>query len=128
MVPRLIMHMITHNFDQILLYSLGLPFHHHGETWLGLVHGMKRWFLYPPGASAPQSIERTHNPLITVLDWFYTVYPKMGHLDPPPINGDIPVAQGRGHEGYRPLECVQMPGDIMYVPSGWSHQTLNIGI
>ena len=23
----------------------GLPFHVHGETWLGLVFGKKRWFL-----------------------------------------------------------------------------------
>ena len=88
---------------------------------------MKRWFIYPPGASAPQSIERTYNPLETVLDWFSTVYPKMGTLDQPPVNGDLPVAQGKDHAGYRPLECVQMSGDIMYVPSGWSHQTLNLG-
>jgi hypothetical protein len=27
----------------------GLPIHVHGETWLGLVYGAKRWFLYPPG-------------------------------------------------------------------------------
>ena len=30
-------------------------------------------------------------------------------------------------EGYRPLECVQRAGDIMYVPSGWNHLTMNIG-
>jgi len=27
----------------------GLPFHVHGETWLGLVFGKKRWFLFAPG-------------------------------------------------------------------------------
>ena len=31
----------------------GLPFHIHGETWLALIHGRKRWFVYPPGASPP---------------------------------------------------------------------------
>ena len=25
------------------------------------------------------------------------------------------------------MECLQAPGDIMFVPAGWSHQTINIG-
>ena len=33
----------------------GLPFHIHGETWLALIHGRKRWFVYPPGAYPPKS-------------------------------------------------------------------------
>ena len=108
------------------LLPLGLPFHSHGETWLGLVYGMKRWFVYPPGASPPISIERTQNPLRTVYDWFHEIYPQLQTLDQPPVNGDIPVKQGVS-EGYRPLECVQRAGDIMYVPSGWNHLTMNIG-
>ena len=87
---------------------------------------MKRWFIYPPGASQPISIERTNNPLRTVYDWFLEIYPLLQTLDQPPINGDLPVSQD-SDGGYRPLECVQRPGDIMYVPSGWSHSTLNIG-
>ena len=47
----------------------GLPFHIHGETWLALIHGRKRWFVYPPGASAPLSVEQQFNPLRTVYDW-----------------------------------------------------------
>jgi histone arginine demethylase JMJD6 len=105
----------------------GLPFHHHGESWLGLVYGMKRWFLYPPGASPPRSLERTHHPLGTVSDWFNEVYPKLTRLGQPPINGGLPVTQGPEHEGYRPLECVQMQGDVMYVPATWNHLTINIG-
>ncbi|CAN0421773.1 unnamed protein product [Hapterophycus canaliculatus] len=26
----------------------GLPFHSHGETWLGVAYGAKRWAVYPP--------------------------------------------------------------------------------
>ena len=88
---------------------------------------MKRWFLYPPGASPPISLERTHHPLGTVSDWFAQVYPKLSHLDQPPINGGLPVPQGSEHEGYRPLECVQVQGDVMYVPATWNHLTVNIG-
>lgn len=104
----------------------GLPFHNHGETWLGLVYGAKRWFIYPPGASPPITMERTHNPFRTVYEWFHDIYPKLQTLDQPPINGDLPVKQSVS-EGYRPLECVQRAGDIMYVPSGWNHLTMNIG-
>ena len=111
---------------KIDFFFSGLPFHCHGQTWLGLVYGMKRWFIYPPGASQPLSIERTSNPLRTVYDWFLEIYPRLQTLDQPPINGEIPVTQDPD-EGYRPLECLQRPGDIMYVPSGWSHSTLNIG-
>ncbi|CAM9839089.1 unnamed protein product, partial [Phaeothamnion confervicola] len=35
----------------------GLPWHVHGETWLGLVYGRKRWAIYPPGVSAPAAAE-----------------------------------------------------------------------
>ena len=29
-------------------HDVGLPFHNHGASWLGVVHGRKRWFLAPP--------------------------------------------------------------------------------
>jgi hypothetical protein len=38
------------------------------------------------------------------------------------------VTQGPEHEGYRPLECVQVQGDVMYVPATWNHLTINIGM
>lgn len=100
------------------------------------------------GASPPIAIESTYNPFRTVHQWFLDIYPTLLPLDQPPLNGDIPVPQrpvgdvepgvevGLGNGaglgggvsgGYRPLECVQRAGDIMYVPAGWSHSTMNIG-
>ena len=29
--------------------------------------------------------------------------------------------------GYRPLECIQRAGDLLYLPASWSHLTLNVG-
>ena len=37
----------------------GLPFHVHGQTWLGLVFGEKQWFLYPPGYTVPPELLNT---------------------------------------------------------------------
>ena len=46
----------------------GLPFHMHGETWLSLIYGKKRWFIYPPGYSPPLATS-SFNPLRTVFNW-----------------------------------------------------------
>ena len=27
----------------------------------------------------------------------------------------------------RPLECVQEPGDVVYLPDGWLHATVSLG-
>ena len=32
-----------------------------------------------------------------------------------------------GGAGYRPLECMQRAGDVLYLPASWSHLTLNVG-
>jgi histone arginine demethylase JMJD6 len=30
-------------------------------------------------------------------------------------------------EHERPLECVQEPGDVVYLPDGWLHATVSVG-
>jgi hypothetical protein len=32
-----------------------------------------------------------------------------------------------GSSGGLPLECVQKPGEVLYLPSGWKHLTVNVG-
>ena len=75
----------------------GLPPHAHGEAWLGLVSGRKRWFLRAPGATIDH--EGAVHPLASIRDW---------------------AAVLRGG-------CLQAPGDVLYVPRGWTHATLNVG-
>jgi len=104
----------------------GLPFHSHGRSYLGLVHGLKRWFVFPPGHSAPSSVTRVSNPLQSVFEWFTNVYPLFGAAKVPSVRARI-AQPPEGGPGYRPLECVQRPGDVVYIPQGWVHQTLNIG-
>eukprot|EP01001_Neometanema_parovale_P003488 NODE_1457_length_1728_cov_117.503427_g1381_i0.p1 GENE.NODE_1457_length_1728_cov_117.503427_g1381_i0~~NODE_1457_length_1728_cov_117.503427_g1381_i0.p1 ORF type:complete len:529 (+),score=78.50 NODE_1457_length_1728_cov_117.503427_g1381_i0:54-1640(+) len=38
----------------------GLPFHNHGDAWLGTVVGTKRWFVYPPNKQANNSVDKSH--------------------------------------------------------------------
>mmetsp|Transcript_34625 Transcript_34625/g.78457 ORF Transcript_34625/g.78457 Transcript_34625/m.78457 type:complete len:252 (-) Transcript_34625:592-1347(-) len=77
----------------------GSPVHHHHDAVNILIHGRKRWFLFPPG------------------DAFYTTQPPGVWRDEYELpSGTVPFA----------LECVQQGGDILLVPAQWGHATLNI--
>ncbi len=100
-----------------LIFSLGssrsgLPFHVHGQTWLGLVFGQKRWFLYPPGSGLSPSMQREMgwHPLMNTITFM-----------------DLILSKRSGGDGDSPLQCTQLPGDVMYLPAGYKHATLNIG-
>ncbi|CAM9115880.1 unnamed protein product [Chrysoparadoxa australica] len=88
----------------------GLPFHVHGQTWLGLVFGAKRWFVYPPGEGPPPSVESAlgGHPLLSSWEWCRTVLP---HLEPQ----------------HQPMQCTQHGGDLFYLPPNWKHLTVNAG-
>lgn len=103
---------------------LGLPFHNHGQTWIAVIHGSKRWFVYPPGYNAPQDIDNRFPPTLSAWEWFQNYYPLIKDLPTPfnAFNDDGTLA-----DGYRPLECIQRAGDILFLPDLWSHMTLNIG-
>ncbi|EPS59334.1 hypothetical protein M569_15473, partial [Genlisea aurea] len=84
------------------------------SAWNTLLCGRKRWALYPPG----------HVPLgVTVhvneddgdvnietpssLQWWLDFYPLLAEKE-------------------KPIECTQLPGETIYVPSGWWHCVLNL--
>jgi len=83
--------------------SSGLPFHSHGAAWFQLLYGVKEWFLYKPG----------HMPRKVQKQW----------ASP---NQQWQTAAAQAPE-QKPLHCLQMPGQVMYVPAGWLHSTLNRG-
>ena len=67
----------------------------------------KRWSLYPgnPGGIPAAA---GYNPSLPHLTWLRRVLPTLA-------------------ADSRPLECNQQAGDILYVPSGWHHATINVG-
>ena len=74
----------------------GAPMHFHRNAWNVLFYGQKRWFLYPP--------DRAFYSKVHVWDWWKKSYRK---------NPDA-------------MECVQYPGDLVYVPDMWGHAVINV--
>ena len=74
----------------------GAPVHFHNDAANYLMYGRKRWFLYPPGDA----------------EWSLQPASEFMH--------SVALEQGA------PIECVQHSGDMLYVPKGWGHSTINI--
>ncbi|BDA43423.1 probable bifunctional arginine demethylase and lysyl-hydroxylase JM at N-terminal half [Coccomyxa sp. Obi] len=83
------------------------------SAWNALVSGVKRWALYSPGQKPPgvnvwvdeNNDVQWDSP--SSLTWFLEVYPT---LEPEE----------------RPLEVVQHPGEVIFVPGNWWHLVLNL--
>ena len=78
----------------------GSPPHFHGHALNALVYGLKRWFLWPPS--------HAHFVFRHVRDWYG------GYSD------------GGARDGPVAVECVQRPGDVLYIPESWGHAVVNL--
>lgn len=84
------------------------------SAWNTLICGRKRWALYPPGR-VPLGVTVHVNEddgdvnieTPTSLQWWLDFYPLLPDED-------------------KPIECTQLPGETIYVPSGWWHCVLNL--
>lgn len=83
----------------------GVPFHTHGAVFAEVIHGKKRWFLYPP------NVRPKFDPNESTLRWLRDVYSKLS---------DLEMESGL-------LECTVNAGEVIFLPFGWWHATLNIG-
>jgi hypothetical protein len=68
-----------------------------------VVHGIKQWFVYPPGYDAPFEVDSEVNLLYPISDWVRDVYPLLLSYPKPPLDSEKPTGGG-----YRPLECEQV--------------------
>ncbi|CAN0889949.1 Lysine-specific demethylase JMJ21 [Linum grandiflorum] len=84
------------------------------SAWNTLLCGRKRWALYPPGR-VPLGVTVHVNEddgdvnidTPSSLQWWLDFYPLLADED-------------------KPIECTQLPGETIFVPSGWWHCVLNL--
>ncbi|KNA15547.1 hypothetical protein SOVF_097330 [Spinacia oleracea] len=84
------------------------------SAWNTLLCGRKRWALYPPG-KVPLGVTVHVNEedgdvnveTPSSLQWWLEFYPLLPDED-------------------KPFECTQLPGETIFVPSGWWHCVLNL--
>jgi len=96
---------VPYQYDGSLSFGVGgngsgVPFHVHGPVFAEVLHGKKRWLLYPPGDEPP-----AFAPDKTSYYWISNVYPEL--------------------EQRKPLECVLSTDEVLYIPADWWHATLN---
>lgn len=78
----------------------GAPPHYHKAAVNTLFYGRKKWFLMPPTSTVYTSQ--------SAQEWF-----SRRQDDPERRHSSV-------------LECVQQPGDLIFVPDFWGHATLNL--
>lgn len=90
-------------------------------AWNALLCGLKRWALFPPGSAEEylRTIGVSGN------------YGSDGSASPPAYwwLDVLPRLRATGEDRELGLvECVQRPGETIFVPAGWWHCVLNIGL
>jgi hypothetical protein len=89
----------------------GFPPHKHTAAWLALVVGRKYWTFLPPGAISAEGLGSQD------------LYAQAA-LNAPELWSDELREKLRG-KGMR--ECMQRPGEVIFVPHLWWHATANVG-
>ncbi|XP_039049937.1 F-box protein At1g78280-like isoform X2 [Hibiscus syriacus] len=84
------------------------------SAWNTLLCGRKRWALYPPGTvplGVTVNVDDDDGDISidtpSSLQWWLDFYPLLANEN-------------------KPIECTQLPGETIFVPSGWWHCVLNL--
>uniref|UniRef100_A0A7S3AFK9 JmjC domain-containing protein n=1 Tax=Haptolina ericina TaxID=156174 RepID=A0A7S3AFK9_9EUKA len=89
----------------------GTAMHYHQSNWNLLFHGLKLWVITPPAHSI---FHADHHAA--------TSFERGGWLEEA-----LGRADGTVHPDSSPRRyCIQREGDVVFLPSGWAHATLNL--
>jgi histone arginine demethylase JMJD6 len=72
------------------------------SAWNALFYGKKLWILFPPGTPLSENDNNQGE------KWLKYEYPKIKH--------------------HKHIKLVQNPGEIIFVPAGWWHTAINVGV
>jgi JmjC domain, hydroxylase len=82
------------------------------HAWVTLTQGCKKWILFPPDTCKDDIGMIQNQPQIPSSIWFTQYYDTILKKYEDKCSGII--------------ECVQYPGETIYVPAGWPHIVLNL--
>lgn len=94
----------------------GVNFHKHGAAFSEVLHGRKRWYVSPPDKRPDFSPHKTQ------LEWV------LGHEAPVQWGASAVHASEGALNTPQPLACTLSRGDVLYLPPGWWHATLNLNL
>jgi len=91
------------------------------SAWNALLKGHKRWAMFPPG-TPKHIIDPPMKPYDhEAVSWFATVYPKFTKRNDPHDPRSLGQKLGM-------VEVLQRPGETIFVPTGWAHVVMNLGM
>ena len=92
------------------------------SAWNTLVHGVKRWVLFPP--HVPKSVVKGRKLILPgeddeAIHYFTTILPRMKRK--------AAASGGKGeYANFACYEFTQFAGETVFVPHGWWHAVLNV--
>jgi len=84
------------------------------SAWNALLFGAKRWVLFHPETPAEWLAMVDRSGPKSAANWFGNIWPQYCK-----ILEELP-------QKFQPIGCIQHPGEIIYVPSGWHHVVINL--
>lgn len=84
------------------------------SAWNGLIYGAKKWIMYPPDVVPPGIYASDDGWEVTTpvssIEWFHNFYEH----------------KTKTNSGVKPIEAIQRPGELVFIPNGWWHSVLNL--